>query len=256
MNLSQFSLQGKVALVTGASSGIGYGVAAGMAAAGAKVVVAARRIDRLEELVSVIERDGGQALAVSLDVTDKESIAAAFDTAQAEFGVVDTLVNNAGIADESRFPNVDDDTLERVMDTNFTGVWNVAQAAAHRMIAADIAGSITNIASILGLRGHKSSAAYCASKGAVVQATRAMALDLVRHGIRVNALAPGWFVTEMNEHFLTSDKGKAYLKATPARRAGKVDELVGPIILLASSAGSFINGAILPVDGAHSATLV
>ncbi len=254
--MAQFSLSGRTVLITGASSGIGWGLAEGMAAAGAQLVAAARRTERLEALVSGIKAAGGEALGVAMDVTDRDSIETAIDTASRHFGVIDVVVNNAGIGDGKGFLEADATDLDFVLSTNVKGVWQVAQSAAQRMIAAGVSGSIINIASIMGLGGKPHNAAYCASKGAVVQLTRAMAMDLGRHGIRVNAIAPGWFVTQINADFLTSEAGEAYMRRTPARRAGRIEELIGPAILLASHAGSFVNGAILPVDGAHSASLV
>ncbi|MBW2289410.1 MAG: glucose 1-dehydrogenase [Deltaproteobacteria bacterium] len=256
MGLSQFSLDGRIALVTGASSGIGRGVAKGLAKAGATIIAAARRLDRLEELVTEIETDGGRALAVRVDVTDKVSIETALDRAESSFGVVDIVINNAGVGAPEPFLNIDDENFDNTMNTNFKGVWYIAQEAARRMAGAKKPGSIINIASMLGIRALSGYTAYCSSKGAVLQLTRCMALDLGRYGIRVNAIAPGWFVTEMNEDYLGSEEGQAYLSQTPARRAGEVEELVGPIVMLASEAGSFVNGAVLPVDGAHSVALI
>lgn len=256
MSLDRFSITGKIALVTGASSGIGYGVAKELARAGAIVIAAARRRDRLEHLVTEIEAGGGQAMAVRIDVTDRDSIRQALDQAEAQFGVIDIVINNAGVADPRPFLETDDESRDHVMDTNFKGVWDVAQQAARRMVNAGKPGSIINIASILGSAAHPGLSAYCASKGAVVQLTRSMALDLGRYNIRVNAIAPGWFITEINDEFLQSEAGAAFLKRTPARRAGNIEELLGPIIMLASAAGSFVNGVVLPVDGAHSAALI
>ena len=135
------------------------------------------------------------------------------------------------------------------MGTNFNGVWNVAQEGAARMVAAGLQGSIINIASVLAIMAQSGQTTYCASKAAVAHLTQAMSLDLMRHGIRVNAIAPGWFLTEMNQDFFATDAGKAYIQRMPAKRLGNIDELVGPVILLASEAGSFINGTVLPVDG-------
>ncbi|PCJ42973.1 MAG: 2-deoxy-D-gluconate 3-dehydrogenase [Moraxellaceae bacterium] len=254
MSTDQFSLKGKIALVTGASSGIGAGVAMGLAKAGANVVVAARRVDRLESLVSDIKSVGGTALAVQIDVRDKVTITAAYDKAETELGVIDVVINNAGVADSRNFVKIDEDSLDFVMGTNFGGVWNVAQEGAKRMIKAKKPGSIINIASILGLTVTPGQTAYCASKGAVIQLTRAMALDLMRYNIRVNAIAPGWFRTEINQEYFDSPAGKEYVQRMPARRLGQVEELIGPIIMLASEAGSFVNGTVLPVDGAISVT--
>ncbi len=253
-SLDQFSLRDRIALVTGASSGIGAEVARGLAAAGATVAVAARRVDRLENLVSSIESAGGKALAVSMDVTDRTSICAAFECIENSLGCVELLVNNAGVADPKNFVRINDEERDFVMNTNFNGVWNVAQEAAQRLIKAEKAGSIVNIASVLGLTAKAGQTSYCASKGAVIQLTRAMALDLMKYNIRVNAIAPGWFKTEINADYFDSEAGQAYVQAMPARRLGQLSELVAPIVMLCSDAGSFITGATLPVDGAISVT--
>ena len=251
-----FSLDNKVALVTGASSGIGAAVAKGLAQAGAKVVLAARRIEKLQQNIADIQEQGDEAIAVAMDVTDKTSIAQAFDQAEAAFGTVTVLVNNAGVAEPKHFLETSDDSFEKVIDTNFKGVWYVGKIAAHRMTAAGTTGSVINIASVLGLGASPGYSAYSSSKGAVIQLTRSMALDLMRFGIRVNAIAPGWFKTEMNQAYFESDKGQAYIKKIPSRRLGELQELIGPIVMLASDAGSYINGVVLPVDGAHHAALL
>lgn len=251
-SLDSFSLQGKIALITGASSGIGATVAEGLARCGAKVVAAARRKDRLDQLVKTIREQGGEAIAVSVDVTDRGSIAAALDEAQAAFGTVNVVINNAGVASPKNFVKIEDEDRDFVMHTNFNGVWNVAQESARRMIAANSGGSIVNIASVLGLTAKPGQTSYCASKGAVVQLTRAMSLDLMKHNIRVNAIAPGWFKTEINEDYFNSPAGQEYVERMPAKRLGQLPELVGPIVMLCSDAASFVNGAVLPVDGSIS----
>jgi len=250
MSLNQFSLNDRIALVTGASSGIGHCLAKGLAAAGAKVVVAARRTDKLAELVLDIQNAGGKALAVAMDVTDKETIAAAYEQAETTFGTIDVIINNAGVADAKNFLKIDDESLDFVMNTNFGGVWHVAQEGAKRLVAAKKPGSIINIASVLGITAKSGQTSYCASKGAVVQLTRAMSLDLMRNNIRVNAIAPGWFKTEINQDYFNSPAGSDYIATMPAKRLGNVEELVGPVIMLASDAGSFVTGAVIPVDGA------
>jgi NAD(P)-dependent dehydrogenase (short-subunit alcohol dehydrogenase family) len=250
MKNSLFSLHGHVALVTGASSGIGYTVAKGLANAGARVIVAARRIDRLDKLVNEIAENEGQAFAVAMDVADRESVDAAYELAHNQFGVVDIIINNAGVTAPKNFLKINVNDRDSVMNTNFNGVWNVAQEGARRMTAAKTAGSIVNVSSYLGLTAQAGLATYCASKGAVIQLTRVMALDLARYSIRVNALAPGWFKTEMNNDFFESDRGKLYIESMPAGRVGDLEELIGPIIFLASDAGSFVNGSVLTVDGA------
>lgn len=253
---SLFSLKNKTAFITGASSGLGYELALALAQAGASVVATARRVSKLDQLVREIEERGGNAISVPIDVTDQSSVKDAFEVSQSKFGVSDIILNNAGVADSRQFLKTPKESFDFTMQTNVDGVWNVAQEAARRLVENNKSGSIINMASVMGMGGKPQNASYCTSKGAVIQLTRALAMDLSRHGIRVNALAPGWFVTEMNEGFLTSDAGIAYMNKTPARRAGKIEELIGPTLLLASDAGSFINGAILSVDGGHAASLI
>lgn len=251
----RFSLAGKVALVTGASSGIGYCLARGLAQAGATIVASARRFDRIEALVHEINNSGAKAIAVAMDVTSSDSVRAAFDAAAAEVGVCDIIINNAGIATPAPFLETDETSMDAVLNTNFKGIWRVSQEAARRLAEAKRPGAIINIASILGLGVQPGYSAYAASKGAVVQLTRALANDLMRFGIRVNAIAPGWFETEMSQAYFASEKGQAALRSMPSRRLGQLDELVGPVIMLASEAGSFVNGVVLPVDGAHHTRL-
>lgn len=253
MTRDLFSLNGRVALVTGASSGIGRVLAKGLADAGAKVVAVARRADRLEDLVSDITDAGGSALAAQADVTDEASIERAFDDAEAAFGTVDVIVSNAGVTDTRNFLKIDAAARDAVFDTNLRGVWNVGQIGARRLVAAGLGGSIINVASVLGLGAQPGLASYCASKGAVIQLTRSMAIDLTRHKIRVNALAPGWFKTELNNDFFESPTGLERVAQMPARRLGEIEELIGPVIMLASDASSFMNGSILVVDGALNA---
>lgn len=254
---AQFSLEGKLSLVTGASSGIGPILAKGLAKAGSKVVVSARRQDRLEKLVSDIQVEGGDALAVPMDVTNRESVNAVFDAAEDKFGqVVDVIVNNAGVGTATTFLKIEEDEYNWVMDANLKGVFYVGQEGARRLVKANEPGSIVNISSILGLSGRKAHAIYCASKAAVVNMTRTVAIDLTKNNIRVNAIAPGYFATEMNSDFLQSEEGQKFLKSTPAGRAGNIQDLVGPVVFLASDAGAYVNGVVLPVDGAHTATWI
>jgi len=252
MHETMFDVTGKVALVTGASSGFGAHFAKLLATHGAKVVVAARRMDRLESLVNEINAAGGKALAAALDVTDEDSIKAAFDIAEASFGTVDIVSNNAGVADSKLAKDVTEESWDFVLDTNLKGVWMVAMEAAKRMIKAGKPGSIVNTASMLGLRVAVSQSTYATSKAGVIHLTKSLALEWSRKNIRVNALCPGYFLTEINEEFFSTGKGQEYITTTPARRTGKLEELSAPFMLLASEAGSFVNGVALPVDGANS----
>ncbi len=254
--LDRFRLDGKTALVTGASSGIGAELARGLAMSGAYVFATARRAERLEALVAEIRAAGGKADAIVMDVTNRDSIRVAFDRAEELGNGVDVLVNNAGIADPRKFVATTPESRDATFDTNFFGVWDLCHEAARRLIAAKRGGSLINIASILGIGAAPGYAAYSASKAAVIQFTRVLALELGRQGIRVNAIAPGWFVTEMNSAYFATEVGKAAAARTPAGRTGTLSELVGPVLLLASDAGSFVNGVVLPVDGANAAALV
>ena len=252
MSSSEFDVTGKVALVTGASSGFGVHFANLLAQNGAKVVVGARRKDKLDALVKNIRAAGGEALAVSLDVTKEDSIKAAFDAAEQTFGVVDIVSNNAGVADTKAAVDTELESWDFVLDTNLKGAWMVAREAGMRMIQAGKQGSIVNTASILGLRTARGQVSYATSKAAVVQLTRTLALEWARKKIRVNALCPGYFLTEINESYFATQAGQDYIKTMPMARLGEMEEISAPFMLLASDAGSFVNGVALPVDGAHS----
>lgn len=247
---NRFSLDGKVVLVTGASSGIGAHLARVAAQQGARVVLAARRQGHLAQVAEAIQAQGGEALAVSLDVTDRASVEAAFDTAQARFGVVDVVLNNAGIGNGQRALELGEDDWRAMLATNLDGVWRVAQCAAQRLVQAGQGGSIVNVASMLGLRVGAGYSHYCTAKAGVIQLSKSLALELARYDIRVNAIAPGYFLTEMTDGYFDSDKGQQYVRsAIPLRRLGQLGELDGPFLLLASDAGSFMTGSVLAVDG-------
>jgi NAD(P)-dependent dehydrogenase (short-subunit alcohol dehydrogenase family) len=246
-----FGLNGRHALVTGASSGLGRHFAGVLAAAGARISVAARREAALAQTVQTIRASGAQAQSVRMDVTEAASVEQAFATAEAQFGPVSILVNNAGVTGTRAALDVTDNDWSSVIDTNLKGSWVVAQHAARRMIHHGERGSIVNIASILGVRVAGGVAPYAISKAGVVHMTKALALEWARHGIRVNALAPGYIETELNEAFFSSDVGKALIRRIPQRRLGELRELEGPLLLLASDAGSYMTGSIVAVDGGH-----
>jgi NAD(P)-dependent dehydrogenase (short-subunit alcohol dehydrogenase family) len=247
-----FSLKDKVVLVTGASSGLGAHFAQVVSGAGAKVVIAARRVERLQTLAEQLRGQGSEVIAVALDVTSRASVEAAFDLAQQTFGVVDVVINNAGVGGAVKALEVTEQDWSTMISTNLDGVWRVAQCAAQRMAKEGKGGSIINIASILGERVGTGLSHYCAAKAGVLQLTKALALEFARYDIRVNAIAPGYFQTEMNDGYFNSEKGQAYIKsAVPMRKLGQLEQLDGPLLLLASAAGSFMTGATLAVDGGH-----
>ncbi|KAB2898101.1 MAG: glucose 1-dehydrogenase [Burkholderiaceae bacterium] len=248
--LDRFRLDGRLALVTGASSGLGTHFARLLAQAGARVAVAARRADKLQSVVDAIAQAGGQARALSLDVTDAASVRACFD-ALSDWGAPDIVVNNAGVTVTRPLLEQTEEDFDHVLDTNLKGCWLVATEAARRMAAAGQGGSIVNVASILGERVAGGVAPYAISKAGVVQATKAMALELARHRIRVNALLPGYVVTDLNRDFLASEAGDKLRGRIPSRRFGELEDLDGPLLLLASDAGAAMSGAAVAVDGAH-----
>ncbi len=244
-----FSLKGRVALVTGASSGLGVQFARALAENGAAIALVARRADRLKALKDEIEGKGGKAIAIEADVTDRAAMTRAFDVAEKAFGTVTILVNNAGIAHGGRAVEMPPEEWRKVLSTNLDAVFFWAQEAARRMLAAKKQGAIVNIASVLGLAVAKGAVAYATAKAGVVQVTKALAVELAFKGVRVNAIAPGWFVTEMNDDYLASEAGAAIKREIPMGRFGNAGDLDGALLLLASDAGSYITGATIVVDG-------
>lgn len=246
-----FEVNDQHILVTGGSSGFGRHFSRFLAGNGAKVTLAARRAAALSAAVDEINGGSGKAQSVTLDVTVPESIDAAMAQAEATFGPIHAVINNAGVTATRPALNQDEASWDSVVDTNLKGVWLVAQATARRMVVNQIKGSIVNIASILGLRVAGSVAPYAISKAGVIQMTKALALEWARHGIRINALAPEYFVTELNEDFFESEAGKSLIRRIPQRRLGQLNELDGPLLLLISGAGSFMTGSVVTVDGGH-----
>ena len=259
MQENLFSVAGRTALVTGASSGLGIVFAEALAAAGANVVLAARREDRLHEVAKRIEEAGRKALAVRCDVGDPAQVESAVDKAWKHFGRIDIVVNNAGIADDGaavpeRLP---DDLFEATMRVNLFGTWYCARSAGSRMLADGGGGSIINISSIAGLAGYPDfPVAYQASKAAVLNLTRNLACSWADRGVRVNAIAPGWFITEINEQLLAMPDFKEWAGAGAAlNRIGEPGELVGALLFLASDASSYVTGQTIAVDGGTSASI-
>ncbi len=247
-----FDLKGRVALVTGASSGIGRHFAGTLARAGAKVALAARRTEELAQAVAEIEAAGGQAIAVTMDVSERGSVCAALDRITADYGVPQILVNNAGVSDTRRLLEYTDADWSRIVGTNLTGAWRVAQESARRMVAAGVPGSIINITSILASRVAGGVSPYIAAKAGLKQLTQAMALELARHQIRVNSIAPGYVLTEMNGALLEGESGEKLKARVPQRRFGRLEDLDGALLLLASDAGAYMSGSEIVVDGGHS----
>jgi 3-oxoacyl-[acyl-carrier protein] reductase len=250
-----FDLKGKVALVTGASSGLGTRFAECLAESGAAVVLVARRADRLAALQAKIAKAGGRAVAVEADVCDRAAMRSAFDVAEQSFGTVTILVNNAGVAHAGRAVELSEEEWRGVLSTNLDAVFFWAQEAARRMLAARKQGSIVNIASVLGFGVDKGVIAYAAAKAGVIQVTKALALELSFKGIRVNAIAPGWIVTEMNRDYLATERGAALKRDIPIGRFGEPRDLDGPLLLLVSDAGRFVSGATVVADGGQMVAL-
>ena len=255
----ELNFEGKIAMVTGASSGLGARFAKVLAKGGAQVVLASRRTERLKELRAEIEADGGAAHVVSLDVTDYASIKAAIAHAETEAGPIDILVNNSGVSTTQRLIDVTPDDYAYVMDTNQRGAFFVAQEAAKRMIARAKGDPkkqhrIINIASVAGLRVLPQIGIYCISKAAVVHMTKSMAVEWGRYNINVNAICPGYISTEINAAHFESEQGRALVNMLPRKRVGEPQDLDGLLLLLASDEAHFINGAIMTADDGMSAS--
>jgi NAD(P)-dependent dehydrogenase (short-subunit alcohol dehydrogenase family) len=252
----EIDLSGRVAFVTGASSGLGAQFARVLARAGAGVVLAARRVDRLKSLRAEIEAEGGDAHFVTLDVTDPASIASAVAHAETEMGAIDVLVNNSGVGATHKLVDVTPEDYDDVMNTNTRGAFFVAQAVARRMIARSkgeapgtfTGGRIVNIASMAGLRVSPGIGVYCMSKAAVVHMTRAMALEWGRYGINVNAICPGYIDTEINHHVWQTEAGQRLVQSFPRKRVGSAEDLDAVLMMLCANESRFVNGAVISAD--------
>ena len=254
----RFGVRGKRTIVTGASAGLGRRFALTLAGEGARVALAARRVDRLEALAREIEAGGGEeAVPVGMDVADGASVRAGVARAAEALGGLDVLVNNAGVVIHKPLLDHDEADWEAVTGVNLRGAWLVALEAARRMAAQGDGGSIINVASVIGHgRVAMQIPEYMASKGGLVQLTRAMGAELARHAIRVNAIAPGYIETDFNREFLRTERGMRLVRGIPQRRAGRPEELDGALLLLASDASSFMTGSVITVDGGHACTSV
>lgn len=249
-------LSGRVALVTGASSGLGTQFAKTLAAAGAAVVLAGRRVERLKTLRAEIEASGGDAHVVTVDVTDLHSIRAAVAHAETEMGTIDILVNNSGVSTTQKLVDVDEDAYDFVMDTNTKGAFFVAQEVGKRMLARArgaapgtfTGGRIVNIASMAGLKPLSQIGVYAMSKAAVVHMTRAMALEWGRYGINVNAICPGYIDTEINHHHWSTENGQKLIQMTPRKRIGQPKDLDLVLLMLCANESHFVNGAVIQAD--------
>jgi NAD(P)-dependent dehydrogenase (short-subunit alcohol dehydrogenase family) len=249
-------LSGRVAFVTGASSGLGAQFARTLARAGAAVVLAARRVEKLKDLRAQIEAEGGDAHVTPLDVTSLDSIKAAVAHAETEVGSIDILVNNSGVSTTQRIQDVSEEDYDYMFDTNVKGAFFVAQEVGKRMLARArgaapgtyTGGRIINIASMAGLRTLPQIGVYAMSKSAVVQMTKAMAMEWGRFEINVNALCPGYIDTEINHHHWTTDQGQKLVQMLPRKRVGKPEDLDALIVLLASRESHFVNGAVIAAD--------
>ena len=253
--LDRFRLDGRSAVVTGASSGLGSTFARGLADAGASVVVAARRKERLDDLAAELGRDGRQVLPVSCDVTREDQVERLMDMTLERFGRLDVLVNNAGMGHVAPAEEESLEDFRNVIDVNVTAVFLCAKHAGRAMLRAG-GGAIVNIASIMGMVGVGAlpQAAYNTSKGAVINMTRELAAQWAKHGVRVNALAPGWFPSEMTEGMFDNERSIRFIeRRTPLKRAGRPEELLGALLLLASDASSYITGQTIVVDGGWTA---
>ncbi len=252
MTFDRFSLAGKTVLITGASSGLGHHFSGVLARAGARVVLAARRMDKLLARIDELQGEGHEAVCIEMDVRSSESISHGFAQAEEAFGMPDVVINNAGIEPGVfTYVTLEEDDWDAVMDTNVKGAWMVSREASRRWIAGKRGGNIVNIASILSYRQQKGVTPYAVSKAAVIQLTKQIALEGARYGIRCNALAPGYFLSAVSATLLESDARETFLKPIPQRRTGELEDYDGALLLLASEASAHMTGDSIVVDGGH-----
>ncbi len=251
--MDPFSLENKTVAITGASSGFGHHFAGVLAAAGARVVLGARRTEKIEARVAEINKAGGDATGLSLDVTDPDSCAAFIEQIEASHGAIDVLINNAGVeAGAKTYAMIDEEDWDYVFDTNLKSVWRLSKLYTESVVrTGKRAGNIVNIASITAYRTIKGQFPYAVSKAALVKATEIMALEGAKYGIRVNALAPGYILTDVSRVLLESERSDSFRNGIPMRRYGEFGDLDGPLLLLASNASSYMTGSTVVVDGGH-----
>ena len=254
--LPTFDISGEVVLVTGASSGIGRHFAQVLAAAGAKVAAAARRADRLSELARDIESRGGMCLPLACDVTKQDSIREAIANAEDRLGPLSVLVNNAGVVVSKPLFEHSEADWDHVVDTNLKGAWLAARDFAHHLVERKRPGRIINIASVLGFRTIGQVPAYCAAKAGLIHLTHVLAMELARHRILVNALAPGYVETDFNREFFKTEAGQRLISRIPLKRIAQSEDLDGALLFLASPASAYVTGAVISVDGGHGVAAI
>ena len=251
-----FDLSGKTALITGGATGLGKEFASALVGKGAKVILAARRKEKLVETATALQQLGGQASWVCMDVADSGSVDAAFAEIR-EMGVPDIVVNNAGVVSHPSLLELSEETWDQVVDINLKGAWLVARAAVKAIVEAERkSASIINISSILSVSAQKGTGPYAASKAGLTHLTRTMALEWARYGIRVNSIAPGYFASDLADDYLNSEIGQAMVKRIPQRRLGSGEDLHGPLLLLASDSSAYMTGSVITVDGGHSMPMI
>ncbi|MFL2537643.1 MAG: SDR family NAD(P)-dependent oxidoreductase [Candidatus Azotimanducaceae bacterium] len=250
--MSIFSLSGKTVLVTGASSGFGHHFAGVLGRAGARVVLGARRVDKIQARVDELSAAGHEVLGLPLDVRDVDSAKNFLTGAVEAFGGIDVLINNAGVeAGAKTYTMIDDEDWDYVFDTNLKAAWRLSKFYTQWVAEQGGTGSIVNIASITAYRTIKGQFPYAVSKAALVKATEIMALEGARYGVRVNALAPGYILTDVSRVLLESERSSEFVKGIPMRRYGEFSDLDGPLLLLASDASTYMTGSVVVVDGGH-----